>query len=254
MSYDIAVVIPRIDEADATAWQALDAMIEQGGAPPALLKTFYDTVTLHYPCLSTLSDGEDETGVWSSAPLWGEFGSRAAMLPIQFPHAEVVVPFVIETSRPLGLTVFDWQTKLVHRPDGIKDLELSSEGAAVHKRPAYHQIIAAAEALTPDGGPGFMILERGGRDYLQVAGGNGTYACEWRMYNGSSPRFSHCAIGLYNVASEPDVQIATNGFHVTVKENERLTLADVKSLLSAFAGDDDPPADFRYRDITARFQ
>jgi hypothetical protein len=254
MSYDIAVVIPPIAETDAAAWQSLDAMIEQAGAPPVPLQSLYDAVTLRYPCLSELSDEDSENGVWSSAPLWGDFGRHAAVLAIQFPHAEAVVPFVVETARSLGLTVLDWQAKLVHRPDGIKDLELSSEGNAVHRLPAYHQIIAAAEALTPDGGPGFLILERAGRDFLQVAGGNGAYACEWRMHNGNTPRFTHSALGLYNVASEQDVQIPTNGFYVTVKQNERLALSDVKVLLSAFAGDDDPPADYTYRDITERFQ
>ncbi len=185
--------------------------------------------------------------------MWSGFGPKAAVLAIQFPHSETVVPFVVDTARTFGLAVFDWQTKLIHRADGIAELELSSEGVAPLKRPTFQQILDAAEALTPDGGPGFLILERGGRDYLQVAGGNGAYACEWRMYNGNSPRFSHCAMGLYNVARAADIQIPTNGFYVTVKENERLALSDVKSLLGAFASDDDPPADYRYRDITERF-
>lgn len=39
MSYDIAVVIPPIAGTDAAAWKDLGAMIEQGGAPPALLRS-----------------------------------------------------------------------------------------------------------------------------------------------------------------------------------------------------------------------
>jgi hypothetical protein len=72
------------------------------------------------------------------------------------------------------------------------------------------------------------------------------------MYNGAG--FTHFAIGRYNVASEPEVQIATNGFYVTVKQNERLALSDVKVLLGAFADDDYPPAKYKWRDITGRFQ
>lgn len=254
MSYDIAILATdALPSSDASAWPLLEAQLQQEGEAPQIFRQAYDRIVERYPCISTLSDAETESGVWSSGPLWSGFGPNVASLSIQFPHAEAVVPFVVETARSLGLTVFDWQTKLVHRADGIKGLELTSEDAAIHKLPTMQQIWDAAAALTPDGGPAFLILERAGRDYLQVAGGKGAYACEWRMYNGDSPRFSHCVLGLYNVATTADIQIPTNGFHVTVKENERLALSDVRSLLGSFADDDDPPADYRYRDITERF-
>jgi hypothetical protein len=251
MSYDIAIVIPPIADMDASAWQELDRLIEEQGEPPDLLRVFYQTLVQRYPCLSMLGDDED-SGVWSSAPLWSDFGPMAATLAIQYPHAEAVVPFVIETARSLGLTAFDWQTKLVHRPGGFADLELSSEGVAPFRHPTLQQIMDAAQTLTPDGGPGFLTLERAGRDYLQVAGGKGAYMCEWRMFN--EMRFTHFAIGLSTVASKVDIQIATNGFHVTVQQNEKLTLTNIKALLSAFAGGDDPPAAYTLRDISERFQ
>jgi hypothetical protein len=251
MSYDIAVVIPPIADRDATSWQGLDAMIELVGEPPALLQFFYDAVTRRYPCLSKLSDAESENGVWSSAPLRSGFESRAAVLAIQFPHAEVVVPFVVDTARPLGLTVFDWQTKLVHRPDGLVDLELASEDVTPLKRPTLHQILDAAQNLTPEGGPGFLVLERAGRDYLQVAGGKGAYTCEWRQYDGEI--FKHWTAGLKVQADGPDVQVATNGFYVAVKHNECIGLADIKTLLTAFANSGGRPAQYSWRDITSRF-
>ncbi len=160
MSYEIAVVIPPIDNTDTGAWQDLYEMIEQGGEPPAVLQSFHDTITRRYPCLSRLSDADIESGVWSSAPLLSGFGNRTAVLSIQFPRSDEVVPFVFETARSLGLAVFDWQTKLIHRADGLKDLELASEGVETLKLPTLRQILDAAKALTPDGGPGFLILER----------------------------------------------------------------------------------------------
>jgi hypothetical protein len=240
MSYDIAVMIPPVADIDGASWQGLDAIIEQGGAPPALLQSFDDAVTRRYTCLSELSEADSENGVWSSAPLWGGFGPHAAILSIQFPHADAVAAFVADEARQLGLTVFDWQTKLVHRPDGVADLELASEDVTPLKRPTLHQILDAAQNLTPEGGPGFLVLERAGRDYLQVAGGKGAYTCEWRQYDGEI--FKHWTAGLKDQANGPDVQVPTNGFHVTVKQNERLGLTDVKGLLSAFAGEEDPPA------------
>lgn len=253
MSYDLAILTAAIPSSDAAAWPLLDSHLEETGNAEAVFRKFYDMLVRRYPCLSTLSDAESESGVWSSAPLWSGFGPKAGTLAIQFPHADAVVPFVIDTARGFGFTVFDWQTKLIHRADGIADLELAIENVTPLKRPTMQQIWDAAAALNPDGGPGFLILERRGRDYLQIAGGNGAFACEWRMYNGDSSRFSHSAMGLYNVASAADIQIPTNGFHVTVKENERLALSDVKAVLAAFAADDDPPATYKYRDITDRF-
>ena len=212
MSYDLAIACSPIADTDASAWHGIDRLIEDKGEPPEILRAFYEAITRRYPCLSMLSDEDGESGVWSSAPLWGEFGTRAAVLPVQFPRADEVVPFVVEMARSLGLTVFDWQTKLVLRADGIEGLELTSEDVAPLKRPALHQIMDAALALTPDGGPGFLVLERAGRDYMQVAGGNGAYTCGWRMYDGNGPRFTHCAIGFSDVVSSADIQIPTNGF------------------------------------------
>ncbi len=68
--------------------------------------------------------------------MWGGFGPNVATLAIQFPLAEAVVPFVIETARSFRMSVFDWQTKLIHRADGLADLELSSEGVTQLKRPS----------------------------------------------------------------------------------------------------------------------
>lgn len=49
------------------------------------------------------------------------------------------------------------------------------------------------------------------------------------------------------------IGIPTNGFQLTVKENERLTAADVKRILAAFAEGSGRPAEYAWRDVTERF-
>lgn len=252
MSYDIAVLATDIATTDAQAWLELDALTEQRGKPPPVFRQIHDIIIARYPDITTLSDEAADDGVWSSGPLWNNFSPAAAVLALRHSRADEVVPFVVETARSLGLPVFDWTTRHIHRPNGIADLELTLEDRFPHFRPTLQQVLDAARSLIPDGGPGFLILDRAGSRYIQVAGGKGAYAVEWRQYDGTA--FKHYAAGLLHQNASTEIQIPTNGFHVTVKANERLSLKHVEILLSAFAtGDAKPPA-FTWRDITSRFR
>jgi hypothetical protein len=195
---------------------------------------------------------QDPIGWWSDGPLWNNFGQLTAHLAIQYPRSDEVAPVVVETARALGLSVFDGWTKQIHRPDGVKGLVLTLEGRPAFPAPALRQIEDSVDDLTPRGGPGFMDLTGPDRDYVQAAGGDGVFACEWRQYEGRE--FRHWAAGLPGSVSTRDVQIPTNGFHVTVKQNERLPAMDVKALLSAFASNAGRPPAYAWRDITQRFK
>jgi hypothetical protein len=117
MSYDIAVIALPISELDAAAWQELDALLVIQGEPGDGLRQFHGRLIKRYPCLSTLSDEEldGDRAVWSDGSLLDNFGLRAAVLAIQHPKAEVVVPFVVELARSHGASVFDWSTRYKHR-------------------------------------------------------------------------------------------------------------------------------------------
>jgi hypothetical protein len=251
MSYDVAIVATDIVSADADAWLRLDALIEQQGDAPLQFQRLHDRIVARYPCLSMLSDEAAEDCVWSSGPLWSGFSPVAAVLSIRHPRADEVVPFVVETARSLGLSVFDWTTRHIHRPDGIDGLDLSVEDRFPHLKPTLQQVLDAVRSLTPDGGPGFLTLDRAGSGYAQVAGGNSAYAVEWRQCEGTT--FQHYTAGLANQDTKTDFQVPTNGAYVTVKSNERLSLADAEALLIAFAKAGSRPAPFTWRDITSRF-
>jgi hypothetical protein len=115
MSYTVAIVVPPIPADDPAAWAALDGLIEQQGPRPHLFQALHDRLTAKYPCIDSLSDDEIDDAVWSDGPLINNFGHCAAVLGLSFSRVEEALPFLIQTSKEMGLVVFDWQTKTLHR-------------------------------------------------------------------------------------------------------------------------------------------
>jgi hypothetical protein len=134
---------------------------------------------------------------------------------------------------------------------GLAGSVLTLESRTPIRCPTVKQLYGAVDSLTPRGGPGFLILDGAGQDYVQAAGGGGAFTAEWREY--SQAEFKHWVAGLGEGTEEETVEIQTNGSVVTVHKNEVLATADVKSILAAFANGKGRPAGFMWRDITARF-
>lgn len=251
MSYTISIVIRQISDNDAEAWQELDPLLEdEGGAAPAVFRTLHDQLTARFPCLMSLSDDDIDDGVWSDGPLWNNFGAQSATLGISFSRVDEVLPFVIETATALGLAVFDGQSGFIHRAEGIRVCRLTVEDQPIFYAPTLTQLQRAVDTLTPNGGPGFLILEARSGNYTQAAGGDGAFTAEWREYKGEG--FQHWVAGHPSKPDTKDIAIPTNGFEVTVKENERLTSADVKTILDAFAREMPRPPAYSWRDVSAR--
>jgi hypothetical protein len=170
------------------------------------------------------------------------------ILPMANSRAEDALPFIIETANSLGLIVFDEQ---IHRGLGIKGVRLRVENEPTIFAPTVKQVWAAVDRMNPRRGPGFVIVEGPGRNYAQTAGGDGSFTTEWRQY--SRKTFKHFVAGLRNVASKKQISIRTHGFRVKVQENEKLSAADVKRVLAAFARGQSRPRQFLWRDMTELF-
>ena len=119
MSYNVAVVIPPVSADDAAAWAAVDGLIEQAGPRPAVFQELHDRLTARYPCMCSVPDEEIDDTVWSDGPLIDNFGHRAAVLGMSYSRVEEVLPFLVETANSLGLVVFDWATKTLHRAEPL---------------------------------------------------------------------------------------------------------------------------------------
>lgn len=131
MSYTVAIVLPPLLGDDAEAWAALEGWVEQTGSRPGVFQDLHDRLTAQYPCVCSVPEQLLETTVWSDGPLIDNFQERVAVLGILFDRVEEVLPFVIANATDLGLTVFDWQTEDIHRPEPIS----TASGSPVFQAP-----------------------------------------------------------------------------------------------------------------------
>ncbi|HEX3315729.1 MAG TPA: hypothetical protein VHR72_12590 [Gemmataceae bacterium] len=173
------------------------------------------------------------------------------MLGMVYSAVEHALPFVVETSLALGLAVFDGQEGIIHRPGGLMGVRLTSESRPVRYGPELQQVLDSVDAMTPRGGPSYLVLERSNGNYAQTAGGDGSFTAEWREVSGNS--FRHWVAGLPGQSVTKSIKIKTNGATVIVKENEGLGATDVKAILTAFAKQTARPADYLWRETTDQF-
>lgn len=118
------------------------------------------------------------------------------------------------------------------------------------QNPTVEQLFVAIDALTPEGGPGFLVLEHPGFGFVQVAGGDGAYAVEWRDWQGSDESSPLYAAGTCQGGQTKAVRIPTNGFQVTVMANECLTAEDAKVILGAYLKGEARPEAYVWRDVS----
>jgi hypothetical protein len=247
MGYDIAIVSGPVPRRDKDAWSELEALIDESGPAPETFRILHERLTQRYPCITMLGDGNEDIGVWKDGPLWNSFGHRAAHLGLVSNRADEVLPFLVETSISLNLTVFDWVTQQIHRADGLPGISLDIEEKPSLLAPTLQQLEDSVDALTSRGGPGFLVLSSAGADYAQVAGGDGAYCVEWREHAGQS--YAHFRAGLPGHPNAKEIAVPTNGFQVTVQENERLDITNAKAILAAFATHSRRPTQFVWREI-----
>jgi hypothetical protein len=114
--YPVAICRPPISPDDKIAWQELDGIIETGGDPPEIFRLLYGRLTARYPPNAAVPDDEIENWVWGEGTLWNRFRHKAAVLDLVWSRMDEVLPFLIEASNALGLTVFDWGDHRIHRP------------------------------------------------------------------------------------------------------------------------------------------
>ena len=131
---------------------------------------------------------------------------------------------------------------------GYPQLQLILENRLPIRSPRMNQLVAAVDAMTPNGRPGFLILECESRDYCQTEGGLGQFTVEWRQYTGDD--FVHWIAGLPSESVGQNVDIQTNGSFVTVRSNEVLSREDALVILTAFLKGNERPSTYSWREMT----
>ena len=117
--------------------------------------------------------------------------------------------------------------------------------------PRMQRVMFQIAALTPEGGPSFVILYRS-RDYLQVAGGEGRYLCECRHHDRDD--FRHRVAGRADRSATGRTRVSTAEASVGVFDNEVLACGDVQYLAYAFIKGGCRSRFFAWRDLTWMFE
>jgi hypothetical protein len=119
MAYALHFVLPRVPAQDPAAFQFLAQLQhDYGRHPPApAFARLQEAIARHFPCLSTYAPGDpaaDECP-WSDGPLSANFCRDLGILGIAR-RVEEVVTALVPLATQLGITVFDLQSRQVHRP------------------------------------------------------------------------------------------------------------------------------------------
>ena len=232
MGHDITIVDVPVFEKDAEAWREVEAVSERHPVDMSRFSLLFNRLEERYPCPSNFSQMESKPSVWKNFPLRNTVSGAAAHLSINDPYATEVIPFLVAQSTALGMTVFDWTTRQVFRDGGFPGVSLDVESRPPLPSPTLTQVVEAVEALTPEGGPGFLIISGPGGDYVQVAGGLNRYTIECRRYRGEE--FTHWIAGNPGMNSGRPVRLQTNGFFIEIDESEILKKDAIISIISTY--------------------
>jgi len=101
------------DPASASALMEMLYRVHPG--PNALLMEYVARITARFPNLGECDDAEC---VWSDGPLSGDGDEAVLNLGLQGDKCHRAMPFLVETARALGLSVFDAQEGKAFFPDG----------------------------------------------------------------------------------------------------------------------------------------
>ncbi|EBU8131924.1 hypothetical protein DLM20_24520, partial [Salmonella enterica subsp. enterica serovar Java] len=166
-------------------------------------------------------------------------------------ETEVRIGF-IKMAHDYGLTALDIDSGLIHYADGYRGIVLD-QGDEIIVSPTEEQIRDAVAAMTPDGGPSILILDRAPDNYMQVAGGDGTYVVEMREPVGN--RFRHWCVGRQPTGnSKKKVKVLTDGYKVVVYANEKLSADHVCEILIEYGAEKGRSSHHHWRDMTKEFE
>jgi hypothetical protein len=145
------------------------------------------------------------------------------------------MPVIVETARPLALTVVDLSALLIHRPDGSPGFALVTDGGPPLAAPTWEQIAERLDevAAEPAGYSSFAVLHGPQGGYVQWLGGNGILTVERREHDDDPT--THVVAGLRpdDARSALPASAAPPAL-ADLSARERLSLADARELVADF--------------------
>lgn len=119
MAYKIVVTVSPVPTDNEQAWKWIDVLAKTVDKnPPQIFHELIDQLLARYPCYSELlAQGRQKEAVWSDGPLRNNIELLAPVIGMWERRVDEAVPFLIETANSFGLTVFDPNTEIIHRPE-----------------------------------------------------------------------------------------------------------------------------------------
>ncbi len=249
MSYDVAFVVGEVEGLDLPL-SRLRQVLELTGSLNPRIRAFCDRIEVKRPHYDLRPAEEIIAAGWTESPVLCEFGREHVTIAVMQTAEERVIPELVTLAHDMGLLAFDFEAMEFLHGEGFECI-MHVEDRRTLIGPRLREVRAAVADMTPDGGPSFLILTKPNIDYAQIAGGDGAFVFEWREHRGET--FSHWAAGHLDEDSRGSASVQTNGYHVRVNSNERLSQDDVMELFETFLRDERRPDSYAWRDMTGEF-
>lgn len=157
-------------------------------------------------------------------------------------------------ARKHNLTIFDPQTEQIYYPDIFYPdiLTLTAEDERPKQSPNFTDVHALLTRMSVGDGPNYVVLNGRGLDYAQCFGGRDGFTAEWREHNGVDCR--HWRAGRREQVAGGGTFIRGRTYKVRVGLHERLSAADVLTILAAYLNGQDRPDQYQWADISKTFR
>ncbi|MFC4994752.1 hypothetical protein [Rubritalea tangerina] len=124
MSYSLDLTLEELPTDKKAAYEQIEQLREELYAEELSdedlrlnFKPLYDALLSKYPCICSPAG---ENSPWSDGPLINNFGSKHAIIAVTYSSVDEAVPFILQTCKKLGYTVYDGQEDVFHFPVGTQ--------------------------------------------------------------------------------------------------------------------------------------
>lgn len=163
MGYQVQIIEADLSVDDGQASIEIDKIVSQHllteEKPSSTLLKLYKLLVKKYPCLSSYRDDDPKIDdcVWADGPLLNNFGQHAAVLEIASDE-EQVMAFILQCASELNLTVVDFESGFIFRPNSPRALSYIAAQAEAERNSAGFNLKSVTEYVVSQLSPIFLAL------------------------------------------------------------------------------------------------
>lgn len=161
MGYQVQIIEADLSVNDGQASIEIDKIVslhlQTEEKPSSTLLKLYKLLVKKYPCLSSYRDDDPKIDdcVWADGPLLNNFGQHAAVLEIASDE-EQVMAFILQCASELNLTVVDFESGFIFRPNSPRALSYIAAQAEAERNSAGFNLKSVTEYVVSQLSPIFL--------------------------------------------------------------------------------------------------